>query len=249
MVDELWEIKFTIRCTLIPLALARDRVWLRRCGSWMLLWLSITFHSRTFFQVRGFGCRSLFAVPYLFQHFCQYVWKCMLWAFKTSSTYWHTNASPCLYEIRDPADPDKITADGVMRLLEDLGLNPASRLVLVFAWKLKAATQCEFSKDEFTNGLSEIGYAYLQFFCRKWRKIPWIIKITRVQNDDIHPCSSNFSPSNEAWWNCERDIPQGPFWGDWKRPILFEFLSCFYCDISIQLSCDFIQFLQSHPWK
>ena len=42
-------------------------------------------------------------------------------------------------------------------LLEDLELSPDSRLVLIFAWKLKAATQCEFTKEEFVNGLIEIG--------------------------------------------------------------------------------------------
>jgi DCN1-like protein 1/2 len=61
-------------------------------------------------------------------------------------------------KYRDPNEPEKITVDGVMRLLDDLSLSPDSRLVLVLAWKLKAATQCEFTKDEFINGLSELGY-------------------------------------------------------------------------------------------
>jgi DCN1-like protein 1/2 len=30
-------------------------------------------------------------------------------------------------------------------------------LVLIIAWKFKAATQCEFTKDEFMNGMSELG--------------------------------------------------------------------------------------------
>ncbi|CAG0918896.1 unnamed protein product [Notodromas monacha] len=60
-------------------------------------------------------------------------------------------------KYRDPTEPDKITAEGVVRLLDDLGLDHDSRLVLVFAWKLKAATQCEFSRDEFINGLTELG--------------------------------------------------------------------------------------------
>lgn len=32
-----------------------------------------------------------------------------------------------------------------------------SQLVLIIAWKLRAETQCEFSKDEFVNGFSELG--------------------------------------------------------------------------------------------
>lgn len=47
----------------------------------------------------------------------------------------------------------------MMSFLDDLGLNPESHIVLVLAWKLKAATQCEFTRDEFVNGLVELGYA------------------------------------------------------------------------------------------
>lgn len=83
-----------------------------------------------------------------------------------SPEYYHRDARPSvdrkklehLYsKYRDPNEPEKITVDGVMRLLDDLSLSPDSRLVLVLAWKLKAATQCEFTKDEFINGLSELG--------------------------------------------------------------------------------------------
>lgn len=48
-------------------------------------------------------------------------------------------------------------ADGIYRLLQDLKLTPDSRLVLIMAWKMRAATQCEFSRDEFLNGLVELG--------------------------------------------------------------------------------------------
>jgi len=47
--------------------------------------------------------------------------------------------------------------DGVVRLLEDLKLDPASRLVLLMAWKFQAAAQCEFSRDEFVNGMIDLG--------------------------------------------------------------------------------------------
>lgn len=60
-------------------------------------------------------------------------------------------------KYKDPSDPSKIGTDGVIRLLEDLHLDPASVLVLIFAWKLKAATQCEFSKEEFVKGMTELG--------------------------------------------------------------------------------------------
>lgn len=58
---------------------------------------------------------------------------------------------------KDGNEPNKIGLDGVMKLLEDLDLSPESRLVLILAWKLRAATQCEFTRDEFINGLIELG--------------------------------------------------------------------------------------------
>jgi DCN1-like protein 1/2 len=63
-----------------------------------------------------------------------------------------------LYSLSaDPNEVDKITTDGTVRLLGDLGLSPDSRLVLIMVWKMRAATQCEFSREEFTGGLMELG--------------------------------------------------------------------------------------------
>ena len=59
-------------------------------------------------------------------------------------------------KYRDRSGADKIGKDGVIRLLQDLGLDPCSRLVLLLAWKFKAATQCEFSRDEFIVGMTEM---------------------------------------------------------------------------------------------
>ena len=63
----------------------------------------------------------------------------------------------CNLYVADPHEDDKITADGMMRFLDDLGLNPESRTVLILAWKFGAATQCVFTKEEFLNGLMELG--------------------------------------------------------------------------------------------
>ena len=49
----------------------------------------------------------------------------------------------------DPDENEKITAEGMMKFLEDLQLHPESRIVLVLAWRFKAATQCEFTREEF----------------------------------------------------------------------------------------------------
>lgn len=64
--------------------------------------------------------------------------------------------------LSDGGEPNKILVDGVMRLLDDLDLPPDSRLVLILAWKLRAATQCEFTRDEFMNGFTELGFVSIQ---------------------------------------------------------------------------------------
>ncbi|XP_039295824.1 DCN1-like protein 1 [Nilaparvata lugens] len=60
-------------------------------------------------------------------------------------------------KYKDPSEPDKITADGILKFLDDLSLSPESKLVLIIAWKFRAAAQCEFSREEFMNGMTELG--------------------------------------------------------------------------------------------
>ncbi|CAG5101768.1 Similar to Dcun1d1: DCN1-like protein 1 (Mus musculus) [Cotesia congregata] len=57
---------------------------------------------------------------------------------------------------QDPNETNKITEDGIMKFLDDLGLSPESKLVLIIAWKFRAEAQCEFTKDEFMNGMVEL---------------------------------------------------------------------------------------------
>jgi len=62
-----------------------------------------------------------------------------------------------LYDrYKDPNDPGKIGLEGVERLCADLELDPTSITVLVLAWKLKAAVQCEFSQKEFVDGMERL---------------------------------------------------------------------------------------------
>ncbi|XP_071455530.1 DCN1-like protein 1 isoform X3 [Hetaerina americana] len=58
---------------------------------------------------------------------------------------------------KDLAEPDKITADGIMRFLDDLNLSPESKLVLIIAWKFRAGAQCEFTREEFMSGMTDLG--------------------------------------------------------------------------------------------
>ncbi|XP_054270202.1 DCN1-like protein 1 [Macrosteles quadrilineatus] len=59
-------------------------------------------------------------------------------------------------KYKDPAEPDKMTAEGIMKFLDDLNLSPESKLVLIIAWKFRAAAQCEFSREEFMTGMTEL---------------------------------------------------------------------------------------------
>ncbi|XP_008402609.1 DCN1-like protein 2b isoform X1 [Poecilia reticulata] len=58
---------------------------------------------------------------------------------------------------KDPHDENKIGIDGIQQFCDDLNLDPASISILVVAWKFKAATQCEFSRKEFFDGMLELG--------------------------------------------------------------------------------------------
>ena len=62
-----------------------------------------------------------------------------------------------LVRFVDPTESDKITAEGIIKFLDDLGLNPESKLVLIIAWKFRAETQCEFTKEEFMTGMIDLG--------------------------------------------------------------------------------------------
>ncbi|KAB0372841.1 hypothetical protein FD755_015594 [Muntiacus reevesi] len=58
---------------------------------------------------------------------------------------------------QDPQDENKIGIDGIQQFCYDLSLDPASITVFLIAWKFRAATQCEFSKKEFVDGMTELG--------------------------------------------------------------------------------------------
>lgn len=64
----------------------------------------------------------------------------------------------CIVIFKDPQDENKIGIDGIQQFCDDLALDPASISVLIIAWKFRAATQCEFSKQEFMDGMTELGW-------------------------------------------------------------------------------------------
>ncbi|XP_021757379.1 DCN1-like protein 1 isoform X2 [Chenopodium quinoa] len=71
---------------------------------------------------------------------------------------------------RDP-DYDMIMADGISSLCTDLQVDPQDIVMLVISWHMKAATMCEYSKQEFIGGLQSLGIDSLEKFREK---IPYI---------------------------------------------------------------------------
>lgn len=50
-------------------------------------------------------------------------------------------------------------AEGIARLCDDLGVDPSDPVMLALSWRLGAATMCEWSRDEFVNGMRNLGCA------------------------------------------------------------------------------------------
>ncbi|KAF5827375.1 DCN1-like protein 2 [Dunaliella salina] len=57
---------------------------------------------------------------------------------------------------KDP-DEDVIGAEGIMKLCEDLGIEPADIVMLVIAFHMNAAAMGEFTKAEFSEGMLKMG--------------------------------------------------------------------------------------------
>ncbi|KAG5546904.1 hypothetical protein RHGRI_018909 [Rhododendron griersonianum] len=57
---------------------------------------------------------------------------------------------------------DMILVDGITLLCNDLQVDPQDIVMLVLSWHMKAATMCEFSKDEFIGGLQALGIDSLE---------------------------------------------------------------------------------------
>ncbi|KAJ8532675.1 hypothetical protein K7X08_012598 [Anisodus acutangulus] len=62
---------------------------------------------------------------------------------------------------KDPYS-DMILADGISLLCNDIQVDPQDIVMLVLSWHMKAATMCEFSKQEFIGGLQSIGIDSLE---------------------------------------------------------------------------------------
>ena len=97
--------------------------------------------------------------------FTNLTWPCFWWSLFLWLMKWNLCQLAAVNKVyntsffgsTEPGD-EKIMAEGIGRFCDDLNLDPASFKVLIIAWKFKAATQCEFTKKEFSEGMTELGY-------------------------------------------------------------------------------------------
>ncbi|XP_073146578.1 uncharacterized protein [Henckelia pumila] len=69
-----------------------------------------------------------------------------------------------LYNRYTDTYTDMILADGITLLCNDIQVDPQDIVMLVVSWNMKAATMCEFSKQEFIGGLQSLGIDSLEKF-------------------------------------------------------------------------------------
>jgi DCN1-like protein 1/2 len=76
----------------------------------------------------------------------------------------HTDARHLeeLYNRYKDVYNDMIMADGITLLCADIQVDPQDIVMLVLSWHMKAATMCEFSKQEFIGGLQSLGVDSLE---------------------------------------------------------------------------------------
>lgn len=69
-----------------------------------------------------------------------------------------------LYNRYKDPHVDMVLVDGITLLCNDLQVDPQDIVMLVVSWHMKAATMCEFSKQEFIGGLRALGIDSLEKF-------------------------------------------------------------------------------------
>ena len=112
-----------------------------------------------------------------------------------------------IYSFLDSNEHDKILADGIMKFLEDLGLSPDSRLVLLLAWKFKSATQCVFTKEEFNNGMTELGYYFSLGNCESCVFIRFSLNTQVWQHWKIATQVASFGSRDSGHSQVQRCLP------------------------------------------
>ncbi|CAI2349236.1 unnamed protein product [Caenorhabditis sp. 36 PRJEB53466] len=87
---------------------------------------------------------------------------------------------------RDTVGEKRIGPHGISRLLTDLGYAPTDRRVLVLAWKFKAGTQCEFSLDEWVNGMTSLSADSVQVLKQRIDTIDGELESDKTKYRDLY---------------------------------------------------------------
>ncbi|KAL2649252.1 hypothetical protein R1flu_017380 [Riccia fluitans] len=74
---------------------------------------------------------------------------------------------------------DMILVDGVSQFCDDLQTDPGDVVMLVISWHMKAATMCEFSRQEFIGGLQSLGVDSIE-------KLKYLLPSLRAELKDEH---------------------------------------------------------------
>jgi len=111
-------------------------------------------------------------------------------------------------KYRDQNDSDKMGPEGIYKFLQDLNLPADSRLVLIMVWKMKAATQCEFTREEFTSGMLEMGVDSLDKLKSKLSSIENDICRDSLKFRDLYIFSFSYAKNpNQKGIELEMAIP------------------------------------------
>lgn len=62
-----------------------------------------------------------------------------------------------LFEKYKERDQDSIQISGIEKLCADLHVDPTDPVMLIIAWRMRAATMCVFTRDEWTRGFVDMG--------------------------------------------------------------------------------------------
>ncbi|ULU00607.1 hypothetical protein L5515_004076 [Caenorhabditis briggsae] len=90
---------------------------------------------------------------------------------------------------------ERIGPHGMQRLLIDLGYEPIDRRVLILAWVFKAETQCEFSLQEFTNGMASLQVDSIQGLKQKIDALDAGMKADLTKTRDLCIFTFNYGKS------------------------------------------------------
>lgn len=94
-------------------------------------------------------------------------------------------------KYKDPAE-DRIGPDGVDALCKDLGISPTSMTCLILAWKLGAEEMGYFKREEFINGLQNLGVTDMTTLSKTLAAIERDLKLTSPAFTDLYKYSFTF---------------------------------------------------------